>query len=448
MEPKARRRRSDVNAILGALLATCVLAPSCFDEQKSAPSSNTSRAPAVSATSDNSGAKTGPEAKPRQPAPSNWKAQANPEWPKGCLIEDLGLHPFRPWLALACHGSRYDDGGALIVLDFERRALHSVHVSNEGPFGWNEWDDNLLRWHASGEQLAVNRNTNGIALMDGDGMVGEVYPNDGRDSGVHFVWVDDELFADSGHLIRIRRGDYLTRGFVDIGAPRLAGDIEWNAKLGAVVGTLDVDGYATGIVAFNPHTRKVLYQKPLADTGRITISRDGQYFTAYRKSPPEAVNLHRADTGEVLRTIAGAQVVVGAGSHMLVAGEHEGELIATVLEDGAVRTTLRLGARKLSREFFGTAAGASWSPSGDRVALLFDGEQVEIYALPTGKRLAAFATPHPPLPQGLPEYAYPGRLGIKDALQWLDDTRIAHVAGHHVTVWSTSGMKLHSFVTP
>ena len=45
-----------------------------------------------------------------------WPVQPSPRWPSRCLIENVAVHPDRPWLAVACTDAE-NQRGAVLVFD-------------------------------------------------------------------------------------------------------------------------------------------------------------------------------------------------------------------------------------------------------------------------------------------------------------------------------------------
>ena len=66
---------------------------------------------------------------------ASWPPQVDAKWPRGCLIEDVGVHHDRPWLTLACTDPQ-GEVGALIVIDVDAggRCCRSVSPRT-GPGG-------------------------------------------------------------------------------------------------------------------------------------------------------------------------------------------------------------------------------------------------------------------------------------------------------------------------
>src|SRR5690606_1642122 len=136
-----------------------------------------------------------------------WPTTPSPSWPSNCLIENVAVHPSQPWLAVACTDAE-NQRGAVLVFDAQAGSLRSATVF-EDYVGWSE-QSGLLRWHPDGRRLATNVTTNGIALLDRARIVGYAYPDETRDSGVRYVWVDESrMFSDTGALFEIREGEGL-----------------------------------------------------------------------------------------------------------------------------------------------------------------------------------------------------------------------------------------------
>lgn len=72
---------------------------------------------------------------------------------------------------------------------------------------------------------------------------------------------------------------------------------------------------------------------------------------------------------------------------------------------GHGRGRVRLGARAIQASHsLADASGIAWSPTADGLALLLDGQHVQVFDAHSGKALLAFDAPAPPIPAGLPDY--------------------------------------------
>jgi hypothetical protein len=80
-------------------------------------------------------------------SPDEWPEQADASWPRGCLIENVAVHPSRPWIALVATNPE-DEGGAVMVLDATTGRVRSTTLYPT-ILGWCEQAD-LLRWHPDG----------------------------------------------------------------------------------------------------------------------------------------------------------------------------------------------------------------------------------------------------------------------------------------------------------
>ena len=198
-----------------------------------------------------------------------WPSQPGAKWPRRCLVENAAVHPHEPWLAVACTNAE-DEVGAVLVFDARTGSLRSS-TAIDGFVGWS--DRGLLRWHPDGVRLGTNVGTNGIALLERAQYVGAAFPDETRDSGVGYVFIGDEMLAETGALFAIQPGDWRFE-FDELEMPELA-DIEWNAAAQLVVGRL-----GTGVAAYDPFARRVAYEATLAafgERGTPDWSPDGRW---------------------------------------------------------------------------------------------------------------------------------------------------------------------------
>ncbi len=336
-----------------------------------------------------------PPSDPQDP----WPFQTNPQWPRGCLIENVAIHPQRAWLAAACTNAA-DESGAVLVIDAESGRLHSA-TALEGYVGWSENAD-LLRWHPDGQRLATNVDTNGIALLDRGRLVGKAYPDDSRDSGARYVWVDDRMFSDTGALFEIRDGD--NRFDLEPISPLEFDVIEWNAAIGAVVGRV-----GQGIGAFDPIGRKVLYHEPMPDLPpnfRMRWSSDGRWCARrhYGQYPaPDEILIFSGDDGKKQWTVQPSAPRIDE-----MWWSREGVLLVQagtrldVVRSGRIERTIDVAPRAIKTSHtIPEVAGVAWSPTGDGIALLLDRQEVQLRDARTGAVLSTFAAPAPAIPDGL-----------------------------------------------
>lgn len=386
-----------------------------------------------------------PPSDPQEP----WPAQPNPQWPRGCLIENVGVHPQRPWLAAACTNAA-DESGAVLVIDAESGRLHSA-TALEGYVGWSE-NENLLRWHPDGQRLATNVDTNAIALLDRGRLVGKAYPDDSRDSGARYVWIDDRMFSDTGALFEIRDGD--NRFDLESISPLDFEVIEWNATIGAVVGRV-----GQGIAAFDPIGRKVLYHEPMPDLPtnfRMHWSSDGRWCARrhYGQHPaPDEILIFGGDDGKKRWTIRPSGPRIDDmwwsrdGALLVQSRTH-----LDVVRSGRIERTIDVAPRAIETSYsIPEASGVAWSPTGDGIALLLDRQEIQLRDARTGAVLSTFAAPAPAIPNGLPpEYRNGNRPphGFPGELMWIAPHRLVRVAPHFVAVWSIDGTKLAELVVP
>ncbi|MFO7564848.1 MAG: hypothetical protein R6X02_19545 [Enhygromyxa sp.] len=383
-------------------------------------------------------------------------------WPRHCLIENLAPHPTQPWLAVACTDSERERG-AVMVFDAQTGTLHRV-AARDGYVGWS--DPGLLRWHPDGRRIATNVDTNGIALLDGTQWVGLAYPDETRDSGVRYVWVDERMFTDTGALFEIRPGDVRFE-FPTLDAPKFSA-IEWNATIGAVVGRV-----GTGIAAYDPLAQIVVYQDPLAayqPLGPPNWSADGRWCVALRYAvhpAPDELLFIRGDTGEVdgarqpsspriAELVWGRNGALAVHSYVHHIGGSRSDLRVDLFVEGELRETIRLdhglGARRIEASHsVPEASGIAWSPDALGVALLLDGQEVAVHDARSGKLLSSFAAPAPAIPAGLPDWYTKGHrpdYGFPGDLIWLEQQRLVRIAPHFVSVWAIDGQRVAEFVVP
>jgi hypothetical protein len=387
-----------------------------------------------------------------------WPRHDHPSWPRRCLVENAAVHPHQPWLAVACTDAAAELG-AVLVFDALTGGLRSTTVI-DGFVGWS--NRHLLRWHPDGARLGTNVNTNGIGLVDRGEFVGAAFPDETRDGGVGYVWIGDEMFTDTGALFRIQPGDWRF-DFAPLDMPELQA-IEWNPTGKFVVGRV-----GSGIAAFDPIAQRLVYEQALTgpgDGGTPDWSPDGRWcvrreFAAHPAS--DRLLFVDGDTGRVhgVRTPSSPridEIVWSPDGALAVSGyvHHVGgartDRRVDIFRGGERRTTIELGARAIQASHgIADACGIAWSPAGDGLALLLDGQHVQIHDAHTGRVLAGFDAPAPPIPAGLPDhYTNADRpdFGRPGDLMWTHQQRILRIAPHFVAVWSMDGSKLAEFVVP
>jgi hypothetical protein len=385
-----------------------------------------------------------------------WPLMPEASWPSGGLIEGMAVHPQRPWLAAACTNA-VDEGGALLLFDAETGTLRSS-TAFESYVGWAD-DPKLLRWHPDGERLTTNVDTNGIALLRRAAIVGFAYPDETRDHGVRHVWVDDRIFADTGVLFEIREGEaqFEFESLTSLGF----GEIEWNAAISAVVGTTH-----QGIAAFDPIRETVVhetrFEAPPWHSGR-DWSADGRWYARRRWGQPGAsdeIMIYRGDDGGHESTFVPSLPSIktslwGPGGSLLVHCESLGQPRASALDivrDGQIARRIDLGPRRIEASHsLPDALGLAWSPAGDGIALLLDGQEIGILDAHTGRMLISFPAPAPAIPPELPDWYRNGHrpnFGFPGDLSWVAPHRLVRIAPHFVSVWSIDGQKIAEFVVP
>ncbi|MEM6991569.1 MAG: hypothetical protein AAF721_13775 [Myxococcota bacterium] len=392
----------------------------------------------------------------QDPATAMWPEDAKASWPRRCLLENIATHPTQPWLAAACTDSE-GERGAVLVFDVDRGTLRTATAFDD-MVGWS--DAGLLRWHPDGTRLATNVSTNGIAVLQRARYVGRAHPDDTRDGGVQYVWVGDRLFADTGAFFEIRQGD--TRfDFDELDAPAFQG-LAWNTTISAAVGRVD-----TGIAAYDPVRQAVVYDHALDDEprGHLHWSGDGRWCArrTFAVPPaPDALALFSGDEGTLRAQVKlscpridkldwGPAGALAVRCHDYDPKTRERSTYhLDVIRDGALAQTIDLGSRKIEPSHsVPEAAGLAWSPTSDGLALLLEGQQLQILDAHRGTVVSTFHAPAPAIPKGLPSYYTGGhraKLGFPGDLIWASPQRLVRIAPHFISVWSIDGEKIAEFV--
>ena len=385
-------------------------------------------------------------------ATKSWPRQPDPKWPARCLIENAAVHPHEPWIAVACTDSEAERG-AVLVFDAQTGSLRSS-TEIDGYVGWS--DPGRLRWHPDGVRLGTNVSTNGIALLDRAEFVGAAFPDETRDSGVDYLWIGDEMFTDTGALFQIQPGDWRFE-FDELDAPNLQA-IEWNAA-----GQFAVGRVGQGVAAYDPIARRVVYETQLArfgDQGPLHISPDGRWCVRQQFAVHPAFDellFVNGDTGQVhgLRTPSSPRIdklawsphgSLAVSSYVHNIGGQPTQRRVDIFREAERLTTLDLGANAIQASHsIADASGIAWSPTGDGLALLLDGQRVQVIDAQSGKALSTISAPAPAIPAGLPEYY---RSGVPGDLMWTHQQRLIRIAPHFVSVWGMDGTKVAEFVVP
>lgn len=391
-------------------------------------------------------------------ADQGWPRHLDPKWPRGCLIENAAIHPREPWIAVACTNSAAETG-AVLVFDAQTGSLRSSTPIDDY-VGWS--GRGLLRWHGDGVRLATNVGTNGIALLDRAELVGTAFPDQTRDGGVGYVWVGDALFTDTGALFEIQPGDWRFE-FDELEIPELQA-IAWNERGKFVVGRV-----GSGVAAYDPIAERVVYRDTLAahgTRGTPDWSPDGRWCVrrqfAVHPAPDELLFVE-GDSGRVhgVRTPSSPRIdqlawspegALAVSCYVHHIGGHRTQRHVDVFREGERRVVLDLGPRTIQASHaIDDASGIAWSPTGDGLALLLDGQRVHVHDAQTGQALTSFDAPAPAIPRGLPDYyanANRPSFGAPGDLMWVHQQRLIRIAPHFVSVWSLDGSKLAQFVAP
>lgn len=379
------------------------------------------------------------------------QAEAKHHWPQGCLVENVAAHPREPWVAVACTNPEAEIG-AVVVVDARSGALRSV-AEHQGYVGWS--GAGLLQWHPDGERVVSNLDTNGIGLFGPSAWEASLFPDDGRDHGVRYVWVDDEhLYVDTGQLVSFVPGE--TRfDFPESDAPWLA-DMRWHAKLNAVVGIADWASF----VAYDPRAGRTVLETRVVPEGKghLSLSSDGslgvQRVFATPPAPDQLVFFR--DDAEIMPAQTASspridQIYWGRARNLAVTSyvHHIGgdptDRVVDLFVDGVRTTSIALGKRRPRNSGPEEAGAVAWSPDGTGVALLLDGVHVAVYDAKNGDELVRFDAPAPKVSEGTPDYVSREEHG---GLIWVSADRLVRVGSHFVTVWSITGEKIQEYVVP
>ncbi len=414
-------------------------APAPAESPIESPSSADAQAAKPAAASETAAA---PETEPAPKIP----------WPKGCLIENAAVHPQQPWLAVACTNPEAETG-AVVVVDARSGAVRSV-APHEGYVGWS--GAGLLQWHPDGERVVSNIDTNGIGLFGPSDWEASLFPDDTRDGGVDYVWVDaKQLYLDTGHLTSFVSGERRF-DFPDSDAPWL-NHMRWNPTLGAVVGIEDWASF----VAYDPVKKRKVFDKRIVAEGRghLSLSADGHLGVQRvfgRHPAPDQIIFFRDDEADpmpaqILTSPNIDQIYWGPAANLAVTsyqhniGADPTNRVVDLFVDGARTITIPLGLRRPRYSGLEEAGPVAWAPDGKGIALLLDGSGLVVHDTKTGKELASFDAPAPKVPVGIPDHISREEQG---GLVWVGPDRLVRIGSHFVTVWSTTGERIDEHVVP
>lgn len=366
-------------------------------------------------------------------------------WPTLCLLENVTRHPSRPWLTAAC--TNHDgEAGAVLLFDWERGQLIYTHQHEES-VGWLGSHD-VLRWHPDGTRLGTTASTNGILVLEEGRPSGEALPDDGRDSGVSYVWVDDRLYTDTDMLIDPTRDEYATPPppYPLVGGPEWnsVDGFSWNPRLrAAVADTLD-----HGIAAFSPETGSVHWRIAPSDRARTHISPDGRHVLRLTWQPGETSEVAWFD-GDTGASIATHQSDLGvpsvswgpAGQLALYTRTSSGPWLVELHDPNGRRARWHSEERITGSDL--DLPAVSWSPDGTRLAVTVERGVVLLDAA-TAQLVGRLPVLLPEPTARSPEYDS-SRGG---SVWWVADDTLLRIEQHAVAVWSADGSRRSDFVMP
>lgn len=458
--------RSQTSALLVVALAllngSCATPAGCCSAPPSTPSEVTAE-PERDADGD-VGASAEVTAEPERDADGDLQSPTSEgakalAWLSRCLLENAAPHPKQPWLAVACTDSK-EERGAVMVLDGATGTIRQL-APRDGYVGWSSW--RLLQWHADGRRIASNIDTNGIGLVDGARWTGWAFPDETRDHGVGYVWVDERLYADTGAFFKLESARSRF-DFDEQGAPAFQ-QMAWNPSIKAVVGNLP-----GGLGAWDPVREKLVYRTKVDGEGakrRPSVSPDGKWGVRWEVAihpAPDELLFFNGTTGKVHgrrktasprigRRVWGPGGVLAVSSHVHHIGGPSTDHKIDLFRAGEPSRTLDLGRRRLAGSYgLADVHLMTWSPDGQDVALLLDGQEVRVHDGLTGVERARFHAPAAKVPSGLPRwYTHRGNDEAADhpgGLLWLRGGHLVRVAPHFVSFWSLDGTKTAELVVP
>jgi hypothetical protein len=353
-------------------------------------------------------------------------------------------------LAAAC--ATRDDGGAVLLVDLETGQLRSVFEYPES-VGWPGRD--LLHWHPSGDRLVTNISTNAIGVVEPSGFVARALPDDGRDHGVRSLWAGDVLFADTGDLFDVKPLDDWLPG-QPTGAPWMS-EMTWSESLGAVVGRTD-----DAIVAFDPAAKEVVHRKVVGEPGNSSsFSPDGAWFVEQKTFSPEPIEIAVFEVRPPWRawmvepngaTLRAAPSWGPNGRLALYTTDYERDYdrrkeLGTpyvrprfeFVKRGEIVRKVALETPLEADMVFYEVPHIQWSPGGGQVAMLAQGERVQVFEWSSGRMVKDFRAPAPLPPSDGKPHSYLAHGGRPGALLWATPDRFVRLDHHFIHIWNADG---------
>src|SRR5690606_927179 len=186
-------------------------------------------------------------------------------------------------------------------------------------------------------------------------------------------------------------------------------NIVWNDVLGAVIGIT-----AEGLAAYDPRTGATIYdiRQPDVAGRRVWSAPDGRWPATWQPGRSQV-----SDTITVFSTLDGSRVatLTPRFGHMermhwgpdgrLAVVSHDGDRRQLDLyQAGAATGSVLLTPRRIQgSDGLPSTGEIAWSPTGQHVAVLVDGQRIQTYDV-SGAHLDTLHTPAPPIPPALPDY--------------------------------------------
>jgi len=98
---------------------------------------------------------------------------------------------------------------------------------------------------------------------------------------------------------------------------------------------------------------------------------------------------------------------------------------------------------------FDEVSRIQWSPVGDQIAILAEGQRVQVFEWSTGRMAHDFRAPAAPVPKtDQKPHGYLAHGGRPGTLLWATRDRFVRLDHHFVGVWTVGGEKVGELVVP